>query len=334
MVSTHTNWLITGGCGFVGVSLIKRLLADNPGCSVRVVDSLVGGSREDLERVAEVRLIEGDIPPMAAPGVELITADIRDAEVAMQAAAGADVIVHLAANTGVQPSIQDPRLDMECNVVGIVNYLEAARHNGVGSFVFSSSSAPIGRAEPPITEQAVCKPISPYGASKMAGEAYCSAYHGSFGLKTVALRFSNVYGPLSVRKGSVVALFIRQALAGEPWTLNGDGTQTRDFIHIDDIVSALMAAADSPHGGEVYQISTQVETSVADMASMLADIFQEEAGIETTTRFGPPLNADVARSWADITKARTVLGWEPRRELGEGLRETVRWFLEERGKAE
>ncbi len=334
MVSKHTKWLITGGCGFVGTTLIKQILADNPDCAIRVVDNLSGGSVADLERVAEVREITGDVKPMAAPGVELVNADIRDAESAMKAAAGAEVIVHLAANTGVQPSIQDPVLDMECNVVGIVNYLEAARQNGVKSFVFASSSAPIGKAEPPITETAVCKPISPYGASKMAGEAYCSAYNGSFGLKTVALRFSNVYGPLSVRKGSVVALFIRQALAGETWTLNGDGSQTRDFIHIDDIVSALITAADSPHGGEIYQISTQVETSVADMAEILADIFEKEAGVKTTTQFGPPLNADVARSWADITKAREVLGWNPQRELREGLEETVRWFLEEQRKAE
>lgn len=328
MVNGLRNWLITGGCGFIGVSLTRRLLADAADLSIRVVDNLSGGSQRDLERVASVRTLDSDIPPMSVPGVELMAADIRDASTAMQAAAGADVIVHLAANTGVQPSLRDPVMDMECNVVGLVNYLEAARHNGVGSFVFASSSAPIGRAEPPVTEKTVCRPISPYGASKLAGEAYCSAYHGSYGLKTVALRFSNVYGPLSVRKGSVVALFIRQALAGEPWIINGDGTQTRDFIHIDDIVSALVAAAHSPHGGEIYQISTQVETSVANMAAMLSGILRREGGIETMTTFGPPLQADVMRSWADITKARQVLGWRPGRELREGLEETVRWFLE------
>lgn len=332
MVSKHSKWLITGGCGFVGVTLIKQLLADNPNVAIRVVDNQTGGNQSDLERVAEVRTLDGDIPPMSEAGVELVTADIRDAEAAMQAVAGADVIVHLAANTGVQPSIQNPVLDMESNVIGIVNYLEAARQNGVDSFVFASSSAPIGRAEPPITETAACRPISPYGASKMAGEAYCSAYNGSFGLKTVALRFSNVYGPLSLRKGSVVALFIRQALEGKPWTLNGDGTQTRDFIHIDDIVSALITAADSSHGGEIYQISTQTETSVAEIATMLGGIF-EKHGIETSTQFGPPLNADVARSYADITKARTKLGWNPSRDLQEGLEETVAWFLEEQAKA-
>lgn len=329
MVKGLRNWLITGGCGFVGTALIRRLLDDAPDLSIRVVDNLSGGSLRDLERVACVRALDDGIPPMAAQGVELVTADIRDANAAMRAAAGADVIVHLAANTGVQPSLRDPVMDMECNVIGLVNYLEAARRNGVSSFVFASSSAPIGRAEPPVTEKTVCRPISPYGASKLAGEAYCSAYHGSYGLKTVALRFSNVYGPLSVRKGSVVALFIRQALAGEPWTINGDGAQTRDFIHIDDIVSALVAAAHSPHGGEIYQISTQVETSVASMAAMLSDILRRKGGIETTMVFGPPLQADVMRSWADITKARQVLGWTPCRELREGLEETVSWFLNE-----
>lgn len=329
MVDMKRNWLITGGCGFIGTSLIRQLLAANPDCSIRVVDNCSGGTMDDLERVAEVRPVT-DIVPMGTPGVELVQADIRDADTAMKAAARADVIVHLAANTGVQPSIKNPVMDMECNVNGLVSYLEAARRNGVGAFVFASSSAPIGKAEPPVTEKSLCKPISPYGASKLAGEAYCSAYHGSFGLKTVALRFSNVYGPLSVRKGSVVALFIRQALAGEPWTLNGDGKQTRDFIHIDDIVSALMAAAESKQGGEIYQISTQVETSVADMAGMLGEVLEREGGITPEIVYGPPLNADVRRSWAEITKAREQLGWQPRRTLREGLEETVRWFLKER----
>ena len=218
-------------------------------------------------------------------------------------------------------------MDMECNVVGLVNYLEAARENGIASFVFASSSAPIGQADPPITEQLICKPISPYGASKMAGEAYCSAYYGGYDLKTIALRFSNVYGPLSMRKGSVVALFIRQALAGKPWTINGDGTQTRDFIHIQDIVSAIIAAAYSPYGGEVFQISSQIETSVRDMAAMLADILKEKAVIKPDICFGSPLKADVPRSWADISKAKTMLKWAPERTLREGLEETVDWFL-------
>lgn len=323
------NWLVTGGCGFVGLSLIKTLLEGAPGLSIRVVDNLGGGALHDLEQVSPVRILDKDIPPMAEPGVELVIADIRDPDTALRAAVGADVIVHLAANTGVQPSLRDPVMDMQCNVMGLVNYLEAARRNGVGSFVFASSSAPIGRAEPPVTEQSVCRPISPYGASKLAGEAYCSAYHGGYGVKTVALRFSNVYGPFSMRKGSVVALFIRQALAGKPWTINGDGSQTRDFIHIQDIVTALMAAADCPHGGEVFQISTQVETSVRDMATMLAGILEEKAGIRPCMRFGPPLEADVARSWADISKARAMLQWEPCRSLREGLEETVDWFLGE-----
>lgn len=321
------HWLITGGCGFVGTSLIKTLLAEKPNLSIRVVDNLSGGSRQDIERVTPVRILDNTILPMADPGVELLTADIRDSTIARKAAAGADVIVHLAANTGVQPSLRNPVMDMECNVVGLVNYLEAARKNGVASFVFASSSAPIGRAEPPITEQSICRPISPYGASKMAGEAYCSAYYGAYDLKTIALRFSNVYGPLSMRKGSVVALFIRQALAGKPWTINGDGTQTRDFIHIQDIVSAIIAAAYSPYGGEVFQISSQIETSVRDMAAMLADILKGKAGVKPDIRFGPSLKADIFRSWADISKARTMLKWVPGRILQEGLEETVEWFL-------
>ena len=147
--------------------------------------------------------------------VELIVGDIRDADKTLKVCKGIDVIVHLAANTGVGPSVEDPRTDMEANIIGTFNMLDAARQNKVKKFIFASSGAPIGECEPPIHEELAPHPVSPYGASKLAGEGYCSAYYRTFDVSTVALRFGNVYGPGSSHKSSVLAKFIRQALSGK-----------------------------------------------------------------------------------------------------------------------
>src|SRR5829696_7233277 len=164
----------------------------------------------------------------AGAPVELVVGDILDDGLALRAAEGADVIVHFAANTGVMPSIENPRADCMSNVVGTLNYLVAARHNGARRFVFASSGGTtIGEAAPPIHEEMVPHPVSPYGASKLAGEGYCSAYYGTFGIDTVALRFGNVYGPLSGHKNSVVARFIKRASGAEVLEIYGDGTQAR-----------------------------------------------------------------------------------------------------------
>lgn len=329
MVTMRRKWLITGGCGFIGTSLIKKLRAERLASAIRVVDNLSIGSHADLGRVTpffETPLPE--VKPISpSQEVELIQADIRNESAALTVTKGAEVVVHLAANTGVQPSIQDPIDDMEANVIGTVNYLEAARRHQIDSFVFASSGAPIGDGTPPLHEEMACHPISPYGASKLAGEAYCSAYYGSFGLKTVALRFSNVYGPLSGHKNSVVARFISQAIKEEPWTINGDGTQTRDFLYIDDLVHAIQLAASSTQGGEVYQIATQEETAVRNMAKILAELLLQTTGRQPVIHYGASLAGDVARNFADISKAGRNLGWSPKVHLAEGLQRTVEWFL-------
>jgi UDP-glucose 4-epimerase len=221
-----SNVLITGGCGFIGRNLIRMLL--ERGDSIRVLDNLSVGTRDELALVANIIECNGW---QAGGNVSLCVGDIRDRHACMQAAEGADAVVHLAAQSGVLPSIENPVFDCETNVLGIVNMLEACKEKGAGHFVFASSSAPLGETVPPIHEEMVAKPLSPYGASKLAGEGYCSAYSSSFDIKTSVLRFSNVYGPDSGHKGSVVALFFRRALEGKPLIVYGSGGQTRDFIY-------------------------------------------------------------------------------------------------------
>ena len=238
-----------------------------------------------------------------------------------------DVIVHLAANTGVGPSVEDPRADMENNVIGTLNMLEAARQNHVNRFVFASSGAPAGECEPPIHEELPPHPVSPYGASKLAGEGYCSAYSRTFGVETVALRFGNVYGPGSGHKSSVVAKFIRLAMAGKPLEIYGDGTQTRDFIFIEDLVGAILLSARKPGiGGETFQIATNKETTVGEMVEILVPIL-ENTGIPCPKVIhGEKRLGDVQRNYSDTTKALEMLGWQPETTLAEGLRSTIEWF--------
>src|SRR5215212_11371723 len=327
------NWLITGGCGFIGTALIRSLMEED-GHAVRVVDNFAVGTREDLAAASDFVEISTEEPGPISSGerVELIAGDITEEDLALRAAEGTDVIVHFAANTGVMPSVEDPRADCMSNVVGTLNYLEAARQGGVGRFVFASSGGTvIGEAEPPIHEEMVPHPVAPYGASKLAGEGYCSAYFQTFGIHAVALRFGNVYGPGSIHKvRNAVPRFITRPTRGEPIEIYGDGSQTRDYVYVDDLVRALRLAATADGvGGETFQIATNAETSVNELIDKLLPVLAE-AGIEDVeVRRTAPRAGDVQRNFADTSKARRMLGWRAEVGLDEGLKRTVDWFVGE-----
>jgi UDP-glucose 4-epimerase len=324
------NWLVTGGCGFIGVALVRSLV-DEGEHAVRIVDNLAVGTREDLAAVCEfVEASPADVGPMNSAPVELVAGDILDEDLALRAAGGADVIVHLAANTGVAPSVEDPRGDCLTNVIGTLNYLEAARHNDAKRFVFASSGAAVGEVEPPIHEEMTPHPVSPYGASKLSGEAYCSAYYRTFGVETAALRFGNVYGPLSNHKNSVIAKFIKRAMRGEVLEIYGDGTQTRDFIYIEDLVRAIRLAATAEGvGGETFQIATNAETSVQEMVEELLPVLAAADVKDVDVRHAAPRLGDVRRNYSDTSKAARLLGWRSEVDLAEGLRRTMDWFMDQ-----
>ena len=317
------RWLITGGCGFIGTSLITHLLQNNPEIKISVLDNLSVGTREDLSEVTSS--IEKELG-MKVPGIELVEGDIRDYDTCHKCCDGINIIVHLAANTGVAPSVEDPRYDMEANVTGTFNMLESARQNNVKKFISASSGATIGEVDPPIHEGKVPKPVSPYGASKLAGEAYCSAYYRTFGIHTISLRFANVYGPLSKHKSSVVAKFLKQALAGDALEIYGDGNQTRDFIYIDDLIKAITLSAGSNIGGEAFQIATYKETTVNNIAAMIKELIESETGKTVTIIHGKTRPGDVKRNYSDISKARKMLGFDPKFTLETGLKNTFEYF--------
>lgn len=315
---------ITGGCGFIGRNLTKVLL--ERGNRVRILDNLSVGTEAELARIATVQHTE-DWP--ADPlGVGLMVGDIRDPAICASALSGAEAVVHLAAQSGVVPSITSPMFDCETNVLGTLNLLQACVCHGTPQFVFASSSAPLGATKPPVHEGLPARPMSPYGASKLAGEGYCSAYFHAFGVRTTALRFSNVYGPGSAHKSSVVARFFRLALEGQPLTIYGDGAQTRDFIYIDDLCSAILCALDSNTGGEVFQIATFHESSVNEIAAHVRRIVGRDLGIHVEIRHAGARDGEIIRSFSDISKARSRIGYDPKISLEEGLERTWVWFRE------
>jgi UDP-glucose 4-epimerase len=281
---------------------------------------------DDLSEVAEFSVVSTE-NCSSSHGVVLIEGDIRDQNTVNLCAENVDCIIHLAANTGVAPSVENPRMDMESNVIGTFNVLEAARKNKVKKFIFASSGAPAGMVTPPIHEELPPHPVSPYGASKLAGEGYCSAYYHTFGINTVCLRFGNVYGPRSKNKSSVVAKFIRQSLAGEICHIYGDGTQTRDFIYIDDLVNAIVLSLFQDIGGETFQIASGIEKTVGEVANIIKGVLGRHGRDMTITHESPRIG-DVKRNYSDTSKAKKILGWHPLTDLQSGIENTVKYFID------
>ena len=301
--------LITGGCGFIGANLV-RFLKDRTAWSVRVLDDLRGGTGAHLHQ------------GMA----ELVVGDVSDKETARRSLEGVDAVVHLAAQTGVIPSLKDPELDFSGNAAATFSILESCRRVGVERFVFASSGAVLGDAEPPLHEGLVPRPLSPYGAGKLVGEAYCCAYAGSFGMRTVALRFANVYGPFSRHKRTAVPIFIARCLAGEPLEIYGDGSQTRDFIYVEDLCEGIYRALVAEGtAGEVFQLGTGVETSVSELADTVHELL---GGSEVVYR--PARSGEVRRSMIDVSKARSMLSFAAAVELREGVQRTAQWLRSSR----
>ena len=301
--------LVTGGAGFIGANLVRVLLSS--GCHVTVLDDLSAGCLAYLKGLP----------------IEFIQGDVLDKDLVVDAVLSHDWIAHLAAQTGVPGSLVRPYQDCEVNVIGTLNLLEACRKaletgSRTRRIVFASSNAPLGRQIPPAVEDKVPLPISPYGASKLAGEAYCLAYHGSWGLGAVVLRFGNVYGPYSAHKDSAVAKFFKDIRGNGHLTIHGDGEQTRDFVYVADLCRAVLLALESDVAGEVFQIATGIETNIRALAQMS----QEAAGRVVGVRDGPPRHGDIRENYSVISKALEMLGWEPTVGLHVGLRKTWEWF--------
>jgi UDP-glucose 4-epimerase len=301
------KFMITGGCGFIGVNLAASLVS--LGHQVSVFDNEVLGKRKHLDGIA----------------ADFILGDIRDKALLVSHLPGVDAVVHLAADTRVVDSISDPTTNFDVNVVGTFSLLEAMRETGVERIVFASTAGAIlGAAEPPYDERMAGRPISPYGASKLAAEGYLSAYAGSYGFKAAALRFSNVYGPKSYHKGSVVATFMRQILAKQPLIIYGDGSQTRDFVYVDDLNRGIVVAIESNQAG-VYQLGSGNAVTIAELLAALRDIVGSAHKLQV--EFRASRAGEIEHSFCNINKARETLGFRPSTPFKDGLATTWEWFL-------
>jgi UDP-glucose 4-epimerase len=297
--------LVTGGAGFIGANLLRQLDSSH---EVRVFDNLVRGSRELLPPDREIDLVVGDI---------------RDPDAVARATRGVDLVIHLAAFGSVVESVADPVENFEINARGTFEMLRGAADAGVERFVFASTGGAImGNQDPPIDERSLPWPISPYGASKLCGEAYLHAFAGSFDIHPVALRFANVYGPYSAHKKGVITRFIRAALAGGTFEIFGDGNASRDFLHVDDLCRGILAGADSGLSDEVLHLASEKETTISELAHLILDI----VGSDVEVVYQPKRPGEVERNFARADRARELLGWEPQLSLREGMMNTVEWF--------
>jgi UDP-glucose 4-epimerase len=297
--------LVTGGAGFIGATLLRRL---DPAHDVRVLDNLVRGQRELLPEDREIELIVGDI---------------RDPDAVAQAMRGVDRVIHLAAFGSVVESVTDPVENFEINVRGTFEVLRGAADAGVERFVFASTGGAImGDQPPPVNEDSLPWPISPYGASKLCGEAYLHAFAGSFGIRPVALRFANVYGPYSAHKKGVVTRFIRAALAGGTFEIFGDGKASRDFLHVDDLCRGILAANDSDLSDVVLHLASEKETTINELAHLILEL----VGSDVEIVHHPKRAGEVERNFANADRAKELLGWEPELSLREGMAATIEWF--------
>lgn len=299
--------LITGGRGFIGVNLVQSL---SPNRNVQVLDSLL--------RSSPTGWLEGK--------ADFFQADILDPATLTQAFDGVSDVVHLAAYGSVVESITDPDSNFAVNVQGTLNVLRAAVDAGVRRMVFASTGgALIGDAAPPVNERSLPKPISPYGASKLCGEAYCHAFAKSYGLETLCLRFGNVYGPHSAHKKGAVTMFIKALMNDEPIVIYGDGTASRDYIHVDDLCAGIKAALDAPLvGGDVFHLASGRETTILDLANILRNVAGKP---NHPIEFKAGRRGEVARNFADYSKARETFGFEPKWRIEDGLAATWEWFV-------
>jgi UDP-glucose 4-epimerase len=312
-------FLVTGGGGFIGSNIVDRLLQD--GHQVRVLDNFSTGRRSNLEHLAEESTLE------------IIEGDICDPETLAKAVTGVHYILHQAAIPSVPRSVQDPWTSHRVNTEGALRVLMAAKEAGCERVVFASSSSVYGdlgdgKSETQAKgETLATAPLSPYAATKLAGEGYCRAFYHSYGLETVVLRYFNIFGPRqdpTSQYASVIPRFATALTQGKRPVIYGDGHQTRDFTYVENVVEAnLKACFAEGAAGLVFNIACGKGTSVLHLLTTMAEIL----GVETDPEHAPPRPGDVRHSRADITNAKGILGYAPRVSFAEGVRRTLEAFL-------
>ncbi|MFN3648013.1 MAG: SDR family oxidoreductase [Armatimonadota bacterium] len=303
--------LITGAAGFIGSHLVSRALGD--GFTVRAIDNLATGHLWRIERFL--------------PDLEWVNGDIRDADLMSRVVAGVDVVLHHAALPSVSRSIADPVASTSTNVGGTITLLKACRDAGVKRVVYAGSSSAYGDTPTlPKVETMPPRPMSPYAVDKLAGEYYCRVFHNLGFLETICFRYFNVFGPAqdpNAQYAAVIPKFITSIGRGEPVPINGDGSQSRDFTYVSNVVDANIRAIRAPAGtGGVFNVACGSRYDLRALVRELADIMQVDPVVE----YQPRRAGDVSHSLADISEAERALGYQPVVSFRDGLRQTVEWF--------
>jgi UDP-glucuronate 4-epimerase len=314
------NILITGGAGFIGSHLVDRLLMEGD-WQVSVVDDFNDFYQPAIKRAN----VSGH---QKNPNYHLFEADIRD-EAALKRIFDENqfaCIVHLAARAGVRPSLEQPLLYAETNINGTMNLLELAREHGIRQFIFGSSSSVYGiNAKVPFSEEdPIRQPISPYAATKAAGELLCHTYTHLYGIRCVCLRFFTVYGPRQ-RPDLAIHKFARLISEGKPIPVFGDGTTRRDYTFIDDIIAGVRAAVD--YDKTDYEVINLGESRTVELRELIT-LLEKELGATAKIDRQPLQPGDVPQTFADVTKARRLLGYNPQTQIEEGIQKFVKWFRE------
>jgi len=311
-----TDYLITGGAGFIGSNLAEHLV--NQGHRVRVFDNFSTGKRQNLRSFEKQ--------------AEIIEGDLRDLDQVRRAVAGVRHVLHLAAIPSVPRSIANPQLTNETNVTGTLNVLLAARDAKCKRVVFSSSSSVYGDTPKlPKSEDMPPSPLSPYAVHKVTGEYYCRIFWRLYGLETLSLRYFNVFGPRQdpqSQYAAVIPRFITAILAGQPPTIFGDGKQSRDFSHVENVITANLAACAAPQQalGESFNIACGDRITLLDLVATINGI----VGKNIAPKFDPPRPGDILHSQADIGKAAKLLGWTPSVDFREGIEKAIAWYRQHR----
>lgn len=299
---------VTGGAGFIGLNLIRLIRQESRNAQVVVIDNESAGLPAELP--ADITYRRGDIREL----------DLKSLFT------GCDVVIHLAAQTSVMKSVADPISSFDVNAYGTLRVLTGARDAGVNSVILASSAGAIwGESRAPRAERMVPEPTSPYGASKVAMEVYGSCFAKCYGLKVCSLRFSNVYGPFSRLKGSIVATLFRQVLDGHPITIFGDGNQIRDFVFVDDISSGILQAIDADATG-AFQLGSGKSISVNDLLKAVTEVVGQSR--MPAVRHEPARRGEVLEAYCDLELSREMLGFSPRVPLAVGLSRTWDWFAQ------
>ena len=309
------DYLVTGGAGFIGSNIAEYLVGQ--GYAVRIFDNFSSGTRANVQAIGDK--------------VEIVEGDLRDPKAVGQAVDGAAFVLHLGAMPSVIRSVEDPRTTSEANIMGTLNLLIAARDAGVKRVVFSSSSSVYGDTPTlPKREDMPLSPLSPYAVHKLTGEYYCRIFWQLYGLETISLRYFNVFGPRQdpqSQYAAVIPRFITAILKDRPPTIYGDGKQTRDFSHVENIIDANLLACQAPKEavGQTFNIACGGRVSLLDLVATVNTIL----GKSIQPKFDPPRPGDILHSQADISKAEKLLGWKPRVDFREGIAKAVAWYQQQ-----